>query len=118
MPLIHIKSLPLDESVDVDATIQNLLSSFAAANNIGIEHVTVTWEFFAHHAEGGEAGSDQIVVDLLMPDFNSANAIEKMLVTTASSLSEQSGIAINNIFINCQLARSGLVFDAGRIVRW
>ena len=118
MPFIHIKSLPLDETVDVDATIQKLSSSFAAANNIGIEHVTVTWEFFAHHAEGGEAGSDQIIVDLLVPDFNAADAIEKMLVSIAKDLSELIEVSIDNVFINARQAHTGMVFDSGEVVKW
>ena len=118
MPLIHIKSLPLDESVDIDATIQNLSSSFAAANNIGIEHVTVTWEFFSHHAKGGEVDSDQIIVDLLVLDFNSADAIEKMLVSIAKHLSQLIEVSIDSVFINARQAHAGMVFDKGEVVKW
>jgi phenylpyruvate tautomerase PptA (4-oxalocrotonate tautomerase family) len=126
MPFIHVKSLPFVESFDVSAVLGGLTEDFAKGAGIGLEDVTVTWEFLApgHYAVAGKAAQDQspdshpVLVDLLAPDFNSAAAVEQMLTTVASSISKRAKVPITNIFINHRQARSGMVFDAGEIVRW
>lgn len=59
-----------------------------------------------------------MLVDLLAPDFNSEETVEKMLKTVALSISKRAHIPISNIFINHRQAHSGMVFDAGEIARW
>ncbi len=126
MPFIHIKSLPPAKPFDTAAILEQLSADFAAATGIGIEHVTATWEFFApgHYAVGGKAaceqpaGSHPLLVDLLAPDFNADEDVERMLAAIADSLAARAGIARDNIFINQRDARSGRVFDAGELVRW
>jgi hypothetical protein len=43
---------------------------------------------------------------------------EKILRVVASSISTRANVPIKNIFINHRYARSGMVFDAGEIVKW
>jgi phenylpyruvate tautomerase PptA (4-oxalocrotonate tautomerase family) len=126
MPFIHIKSLPLDDSFDASAVIEGLSEDFAKATGVGVEHVTATWEILppGYYAVGGKTALHQslnshpVLVDLLAPDFNSDESVEKMLSAVSSSISKRANISINNIFINYRQAHSGMVFDSGEIVRW
>lgn len=126
MPFIHVRSLPFEQSFSVSAAVKGITRDFAAGTGIGSEHITVTWEFFApgHYAAGGKTAQHQpqashpVLVDLLAPDFNSAEDVAKALNTAAASIAERSRIPIGNIFINYRYARAGMVFDSGEIVRW
>jgi hypothetical protein len=126
MPFIHIRSLPFDKSFDVGAVLEELTKDFAKGTGIGLDHVTATWEYFApgHYAVTGKAAQYQpqdshpVLVDLLAPDFTSAATVEKMLTTVSSSISKRTKVAATNIFISHRQAHSGMVFDAGEIVRW
>ncbi len=126
MPFIHVKSLPFEQSLDIAAVLEGLSRDFAEGTSTGIEHVTATWEFLpaGHYAVAGKAESCQprnshpVLVDLLSPDFNSPQKIERMLQVVAASIAKRTKIPIDNIFINHRSAHSGMVFDAGEIVRW
>lgn len=126
MPFIHIKSLPFDRALNVTSVLEGLAKDFAKGTGVGLEHVTATWEFLpaGHYAVAGKAESHQpenshpVLVDLLSPDFNPPEKVEKMLHVVASSISKRAKIPISNIFINHRHAYSGMVFDAGEIGRW
>lgn len=126
MPFIHVKSLPFESALKVRAVVEGLTEDIAKGTGIGLEHVTVTWEFLlpGHYAVAGKTSPRQpkeshpVLVDLLAPDINSAKQVEKMLHVVASSISKRVKIPIKNIFINLRQAHSGLVFDAGEVVRW
>lgn len=126
MPFIHIKSLPFDQSLDAPTVIEGLARDFASATGIALEHVTVTWDYLpsGHYAVAGKTAAYQprdshpFLVDLLTPDFNSPEIIEKMLTVVAQSIARHTNMPIHNIFIYHRQARSGSVFDAGEIVRW
>ena len=62
--------------------------------------------------------SHPVLVDLLSPDFNSPEQIENMLRVVAASIAKRAQVSLNNIFINHRRAHSGMVFDAGEVVRW
>jgi hypothetical protein len=126
MPFIHVKSLPFDRLFDASRALEGITKDFAKEAGIALEHVTATWEFLApgHYASAGSAasrqprGSHPILVDLLAPDLNSGARVKKMLAAVASSISKRAGVPVTNIFVNFRHARSGMVFDAGEIVRW
>ncbi|MDT8405055.1 hypothetical protein [Sulfuriflexus sp.] len=111
---------------DASAVIEGLSKDFSNATGIGIEHITATWEVLpsGHYAVGGKTALQQpptshpVLVDLLAPDFNADESIEKMLRAVSSNISKRADVPINNIFINCRKAHSGMVFDAGEIVHW
>ena len=108
------------------SVLEGLTKDFAEGVGVGLEHVTATWEFLpaGHYAVGGKAASNQpdkshpVLVDLLSPDFNAPDKIERMLRVVASSISKRVKIPISTIFINHRQAHSGMVFDAGEIARW
>lgn len=126
MPLIHIKSLPFDTEVDVESVLETLSHDVSEQAGIGLEHVTATWEFLhpGHYAAGGvaqklqPANTHPLLVDLLVPDFNSRNDVERLLTCVATSLAARTGVPRHNIFIHGREARSGMVFDRGKIRRW
>lgn len=45
MPLIHVRSLPFESSIDVPAVIRAVSGKFAEKIGVTEEHVTVTWEY-------------------------------------------------------------------------
>lgn len=126
MPFIHIKSLPFDPPLNMSPVVEGITKDFANGTGIGLEHVTATWEFISsgNYAVAGEAQHHQpssthpVLVDILSPDFNHMQQVEKMLQVAAKSISEHVRIPMGNIFINHRYARSGMVFDAGKVVKW
>ena len=126
MPFIHIKSLPFETPFEVSSVIVDICKDFAEGNDIPLEHVHTTWEFFepGHFAKGDSTphyqpeGPHSVLVDLLTPDFNSTETIKKMLLTLAESISKRANIPIRKIFINHRQAHSEMVFDDGEIVSW
>lgn len=126
MPFIHIKSLPVKDVFNVSKVLLAITRDFSTHNNIPINHVHTTWEFYqsGYYVKGEDAPSVQpssnhpVIVDLLTPDFNNIDSIEMMLTTLARSLETHSNTQLSNIFINHRYAHSGMVFDDGKIVKW
>lgn len=126
MPFIHIKSLPMDESLDVPNVIAGIAQDFS--DNVGTElcHIHTTWEFFkpGYYAKGNKTTNIQpeshypLIVDLLTPDSDSQATIHLMLRTIAESISKRANFPVNNIFINHRQGHSGMVFDDGEIAYW
>lgn len=126
VPFIHIRSLPFEPPLDLATAVAALSRDFASATQIDLEHVTVTWELLppGHYAAAGQTASVQpadshpVLVDLLAPEFNCDETVMSMLSAVAQSIARVSGVAEHNVFVNYRQARSGQVFDAGKIVRW
>lgn len=126
MPFIHVKSMPFEGEFDAETMVKQISDDFARKTGVGVEHVTVTWEYFApgHYAAGGRTAHQQpteghpILVDLLAPDFNTPSTIETMMTAVASSIAARASMPISNIFINQRQAHSGMVFDSGKVERW
>ena len=126
MPFIHIQSLPFKVTPDIPSIIEGVSKDFAKATGVGLEHVTATWQFLSagHYAVAGVSAQQQpenshpLLVTVLAPDFESQAKVEKSLKAVASSISKRAKVPLSNIFINYTQAHSGMVFDAGEIVRW
>ncbi|MCG7872727.1 MAG: hypothetical protein N0C88_07235 [Candidatus Thiodiazotropha lotti] len=126
MPFIHIKSLPFEQQRNISRILQRVTEDFSTVSGIDKQHITVTWDILSagHYAVAGEVADFQpesghpLLVELLLPDFNSSEAIAEYIKAVAESLSRHTQVPINNLFINCRLARSGQVFDAGEMVYW
>ena len=126
MPFIQIKSLPFEESKSISDILCEVNKEFSIRLDVPLEHVHATWEFFqpGYYAKGDVAPQSQpdkfhaLFVELLTPDFNSAETCALMLEVLAASLAKHVRIPLSNIFIYHRQARSGMVFDDGRIVRW
>lgn len=126
MPLIHVKSLPMQGDFNAHSTLQILARDIAQETGIDLEHITTTWDYFlpSHYAVAGRAATLQptdshpLLVEILAPEKTSARRIRMLLECTAASLARHTGMPIDNIFIHFSEARSGKVFDAGRLMRW
>lgn len=126
MPFIHIKSLPFEEPKSISVILCRINLDFANRLDVPLEQVHSTWEYFqpGHFAKGDLAPKCQpdsfhsVLVDLLTPDFNATLTCEMMLQVIAASLAKHAKIPIGKIFINHRQARSGMVFDDGKLVRW
>lgn len=126
MPFIHIKSLPFQKDIDTSEVIIRIGKDFARHNQIPLEHVHTTWEFFkpGHFAKGDLTPEFQpqephsLIVDLMTPDFNDSQTIRQMLLSLADSIARHARVPKSKIFINHRQAHSGMVYDDGKIVSW
>ncbi|MEW8626125.1 MAG: hypothetical protein AB2551_10255 [Candidatus Thiodiazotropha sp.] len=126
MPFIHIKSLPFEQPRDISRILQLITEDFSAASGIDKQHITVTWDLLSagYYTVAGEVSDYQpdsghpLLVEMLLPDFNSREKIADYIKAVADSLSRHAQVPVNNLFINCRLARPGQVFDAGDLVHW
>ncbi len=127
MPLICIKSLPFETEVDVPSIIKSVTEDFAKGTEIGIEHITVTWEYIPsrQYAVAGlmpatqpQNGSHPVLVDLYAPSFHTNASVETMMQCLAFSVSKRSGVSYHNVFISYRKVTSGHVFADGDVVRW
>lgn len=126
MPFIHIHSLPQAGPFDSDEAVRAISREFAAATATDERHVTVTWEWLqpGHYCHAGHTAAVQppashpLLVELLAPDFNSDERIERMLEVVAGAVAAQVGTGEANVFVAFRPARSGHVFDCGQLIRW
>ncbi len=131
MPILRITSLPF--SPDSPNTQQvtarwplQISERFAALTDIPLKNISVTWQFLpsGHYAYAGsdepfqQPHSPPLLVDLLLPDFYALDRVDRILLAAAESVAAVSGVVKKTIFIQVHKARSGTVFDDGRIIRW
>lgn len=126
MPFIQIKSLPFEEALNISEVLCRINEEFATRTDVQLEHVHSTWEYFqpGYYAKGDVAPKCQpdsfhaLFVELLTPDFNDVDDCALMLEVLAASLARHVRIPLRNIFIYHRQARSGMVFDDGKVVYW
>jgi phenylpyruvate tautomerase PptA (4-oxalocrotonate tautomerase family) len=126
MPFIHIKSLPQASNADYQTVMRQLSGRFAKDLDMQENNVTVTWEVLEpeRYLNDGRFVSAQpqdshpVMVDLLVPDFNSEPRIEKMMECIVELLSVKLGIPVGNVFVNCRPSSSGMVLDKGEVMKW
>jgi len=106
--------------------VEHIARSFSDSNDIDLKYVTVTWNFLPsnHYAYGGHTVEFQtrdthpLLVDLLIPDFHPDERSAELMKSLAEIIASTTAIPRTNIFITTQRARSGMVYDQGRIVQW
>lgn len=124
MPVINIKSLPLDEKLSTSGILKELCTGFADKNGYKPEHVWAYWEFLLpeNYSVGSKTEIKQTkhshspIVNILAFEGNSPEKIKAMLESTGKILSTELGIDIGNIFIIYSEACSGRIFDGGNVV--
>jgi len=124
MPVISIKSLPLENDVNIPEILKKLNTETAKAIGYETRHIWSYWEFLApHHYSVGENTSDKTtnegyspIVNVISFEGKPKEHIENMLKTIARVLSSELKIDIGNIFITYTEASSGRVFDGSNIV--
>lgn len=126
MPLIHIRSLPMKAELDVPAVLKEISSRFSREVGIEERHVTVSWDYFlpGHYRVGGaggdtfDAGKHQILVELLVPDFNSRQTVARMMISLARALAAAADLPEGCVFAHCRYARSEMVMEGTEVLRW
>lgn len=126
MPIVHIRSLALPNTVNMSKLIEQLAVSFAQQANIQLEHISIDWSFTTaghyfvdkkiHHQQ--EVHQPPIMVELLVPDIHNEKRRQQLLSVLAEVIHQHSHIALDNIFISLQTAQSGTIFDNGKVVLW
>lgn len=125
MPIIRITSLPF-ENQDSSAWPKAVCEAFSTATEIPLQHVSVTWQLLpcGHYAHAGHNtyyqpnNSHPLIVEILLPDFYALDRVEKIMQCTVSAIHDVVGMPKENIFVQVNRARSGAVYDEGRVVRW
>ncbi|MCK5884385.1 MAG: hypothetical protein KAG61_11905 [Bacteriovoracaceae bacterium] len=125
MPFVHIKSLPVAVSgFDISDALSTVSSNLSMATDIPPEFITVTWEYFdnGHYLVGESHGhyhdkGHPLIINILIPDFNSDGAAKRVINSVTESFGLL-GFEREEIFINLNLARSGMVYDRGEILEW
>jgi hypothetical protein len=126
MPVISIQSLPFSPAIKAEQVLSQLSQAFSEQFNIQLEHVSANWRYLDrhHYVVAGKSAEFQcpyshpILVELLAPDFTQPQDVENMLTFIASQLAKLIPIQKTNIFIEYRAAKSGWIFDQGKIVRW
>jgi phenylpyruvate tautomerase PptA (4-oxalocrotonate tautomerase family) len=126
MPFIHVKSLPFEPAFDVEAILEELSDEFATRAGVELKHVTATWQWLqpGHYAVGGTVARQQpdrshpVLVTLLVPDLYSQATLEHMLTSIPVIIARLTAVPSDNVFVHCQRASSGMVLDAGQLLRW
>jgi hypothetical protein len=126
MPFIHIRSLPQPGNPDLKPVMLQLSNRFSREMDVQEKSVAITWEVISpecylndgRFAQEQPQDSHPVIVELLVPDFNSQPRIEKMMECIVELLAVALAIPVGNVFVNCRLALSGTVLDNGEIVKW
>ncbi|NIP31063.1 MAG: hypothetical protein GTO02_15040 [Candidatus Dadabacteria bacterium] len=126
MPLIHVKSLPFENDVDISEVTKSISSEFSNESEINEKQIIVTWDFYMPHcfsfqgktAKNIEESDHPVLVEFIAPDFNSVERIQEMMKSISRAISKNAKITENKIFILYRSAQSGLVLDEGNIVEW
>jgi hypothetical protein len=126
MPFIHIRSLPQPGNPDLKSVMLQLSNRFSREMDVQEKSVAITWEVLSpecylnvgRFVQEQPQDSHPVIVELLVPDFNSQPRIEKMMECIVELLAVALVIPVGNVFVNCRLALSGTVLDNGEIVKW
>lgn len=126
MPIVHIRSLALPNTVNMTKLIEQLAIAFAQQADIRLEHISIDWSFIpaGHYYVDKQVQQQQevhqppIMVELLIPDIHNEKRQQQLLTTLADVIHQHSHIALDNIFISLHIANSGSIFDNGKVVIW
>ena len=126
MPFIQIKSLPFEEPKPISEILCRINQDFSTRLDVPLEQIHSSWEYFqpGHFAKGALAPCCQpdsfhaLLVELLTADLNDHQTGEMMLQVLAESLAKHARVSLRKIFILHRQARSGMVFDDGKIAHW
>ena len=125
MPILRITSLPF-ENQDSSTWSAEVCKHFAEITDIPLKHVSATWQLLpnGHYAYAGENAhfqprdSHPLIVEVMLPDFYALDRVEKIIMAVVEAVSTVTHLPTKNIFVQVNRARSGAVFDEGRIARW
>jgi hypothetical protein len=125
MPIIRVASLAFEDQ-DMSSWSALVGEHFARSTEIPVKHVSVIWQIIpgGHYAHAGRISQFQshqshpIIVEIMLPDFYTLERVDKIIYSSVDAISLVSRMPKENIFVQVNRARSGAVFDDGRIARW
>lgn len=125
MPILRITSLPFEHQ-DSSAWPALVCEHFARSTEIPIKHVSAAWQLLpcGHYAYAGKntqyqpLNSHPVLVEIMLPDLYALDRVERIIYATVDAVHSISGMPKTNIFVQVNRARSGAVFDEGRIIHW
>ena len=125
MPVISIKTLPLDEDeVRTPDILKKLCTVVSQELNYKPSHVWATWEYIAPHlyAVGNYSvpfqpqSTHAPLVRVTAFEGKSKREIDALLHVIARVLAQELKVDLGNIFIEYDEARSGRLYDGGQVV--
>jgi phenylpyruvate tautomerase PptA (4-oxalocrotonate tautomerase family) len=125
VPVVRIRALPQPGVVDLPAVLGRVSRALADLLGERPERTWATWETIGsgHYAEGGRAPAEQPrgthppLVRMLAFEGRPPELIERMLVCVAETLAHELDLEPGNVFVTYEEARSGRVYDGGRVVK-
>ncbi len=125
MPVISIKSLPLNKPMTIGSVLKKINMEVAKETGYEARHIWSYWQFIERHmyAVGEETAasikpqSHSPIIEITGFEGKPAELIEKMMRTVAKVISQEMEIEVSNIFITYNEVTSGRVFDGGEIIR-
>jgi hypothetical protein len=125
MPILRITSLPFENQDSADWA-SAISTNFSKITEIPLKHVSVAWHllhggYYAYNGVGVEFqphDSHPMIVEVMLPDFYALDRVELIIKAAVESICRVTKMPKENIFVQANRARSGAVYDDGRIIRW
>lgn len=125
MPVISIKTLPLDEDeVRTPDILKKLCTTVSQELNYKPSHVWATWEYIAPHlyAVGNYSvpfqpqSTHAPLVRVTAFEGKSKREIDALMHVIARVLAQELKVDLGNIFIEYAEVRSGKLYDGGQVI--
>lgn len=125
MPVICIKTLPLNRPLKINEVLRKLNLQVSKDTGIEANQIWSYWQIIERHlyavgdttAAAIQPQSHSPIVEITGFEGKSPEIIESLMRSTAGVLSQVLEIDITNIFITYNEVRSGRVFDGGEVVK-
>ena len=124
MPVIQIRTLPQDDSIETVNVLKKVCAAVAREMNYQPSHVWGTWDIIPphHYAVGNYSvplqpqSTHGPLVRVVSFEGKTKKDVEAVLRTIAEVLSEELKIDAENIFIEYTEVKSGRIFDGGQVI--
>lgn len=125
MPILRITSLPFENQDSTDWA-SAISAQFSKITEIPVKNVSVAWHLLlgGHYSYNGVGvnfqpqDSHPMIVEVMLPDFYALDRVELIIKAVVESICRVTKMPKENIFVQVNRARSGAVYDDGRIIRW
>lgn len=125
MPVICIKTLPLNKPLRINEILRRLNLEISKAAGIEANQIWSYWQFIERHqyavgdttAAAMQQKTHSPIVEITGFEGKPAELIEQLMKTTAEVLAKELEIEVTNIFITYNEVLSGKVFDGGQVIK-
>ena len=124
MPVINIKSLPVQDHTNIPEILIRLNTGVSEALGCDVSHVWSYWEFIksGFYAAGKSVAAKiheethSPMVSIILHEGTEPEKIKAMFSRIAKILSTELEIEYSNVFITITEKKPEMVFDAGELV--